>query len=437
MDHVQAQRKGVNEIGVKSTLRKASFGLGEQTLDCDNDDADSRPRMPSTESPVWSLDGTKSIPRMPSTGSSDSRESPVSLYGTKSIPRTQSTGNSDSQNSPVSLVVSDASHEFDNVSLLSGEGDIPAEFVVSIDKLFESTLNVDGQEPDPEAQLGNSKPIKPKRKGARPVNSSFIRRRKKQVVAVSVLILVVMIIGIAVGTTYYTRNSSSTTSLEEPSPTDSTSTQEPPTIIPSLPGTTVDLPVTTQQPPTVSSTPDSSPTPPPSTKPTTASTTVAPTTASTTVAPTTASTTVVSTTPPSADICFGATIIADFPFEDSGSTVGGDIIQADSQALECSVVNEGAQGTWYSIQGNAGSDSCITVTTEGSKFNTVLGVYSGSCDNLTCVDENNNIGFFNRSSKVTWTAQQGLVYHIFLGGDGDSTGPFIMSLTSQQGGPCN
>ena len=50
-----------------------------------------------------------------------------------------------------------------------------------------------------------------------------------------------------------------------------------------------------------------------------------------------------------------------------------------------SLCNRGASGTvWYSIQPEAGQNVLITTCGSYTQFDTILGVYSGSCDNLVC-----------------------------------------------------
>lgn len=119
----------------------------------------------------------------------------------------------------------------------------------------------------------------------------------------------------------------------------------------------------------------------------------------------------------------------DTPFSDSGSTIAGAEVQRRSQALACSVVSRGTLGVWYVVQASAVDNTCITVSTARSDFNTILAVYNGTCNNLTCVTENDDSSSLVRTSQVSFTAERGVLYYVFVGGaDDDDAGDFIFSL---------
>lgn len=131
--------------------------------------------------------------------------------------------------------------------------------------------------------------------------------------------------------------------------------------------------------------------------------------------------------------CASSIEIDELPYLDSGSSANGPVQFAGSQALTCPVVKPDIRGVWYA--GQAISESCITVSTAGSQFDTVLAVYTGSCDNLSCLVENDNESELVRSSQVSWTAEPETLYYLFLGGvDLDAAGDFQISVTVCQKG---
>jgi hypothetical protein len=96
--------------------------------------------------------------------------------------------------------------------------------------------------------------------------------------------------------------------------------------------------------------------------------------------------------------------------------------------LKCSLVDRGTRGVWYAVQA-AVATSCIAVSTAGSDFDTIVAVYNGTCSNLTCVAENDDTSLLVRASQVSFTAERGVLYHVFVGGaDDDDEGDFIISL---------
>lgn len=93
--------------------------------------------------------------------------------------------------------------------------------------------------------------------------------------------------------------------------------------------------------------------------------------------------------PPANDDCSGALQATTFPYtytqsDGGGATNNGGFVTACSSSMN--------DGTWFSFSGN-GNTHVITVTMPASSdFDAAIGVYSGTCGNLVCVDRVDNNG---------------------------------------------
>ena len=93
--------------------------------------------------------------------------------------------------------------------------------------------------------------------------------------------------------------------------------------------------------------------------------------------------------------------------------------------------NRGGASLWWSW--TAPATGTVTFDTQGSDFDTLLAVYTGgSVGGLTLVASNDDA--IGRQSQVSFTAQQGMVYHIAVDGYSGATGSIVLNW-SQAGGP--
>ena len=74
----------------------------------------------------------------------------------------------------------------------------------------------------------------------------------------------------------------------------------------------------------------------------------------------------------------------------------------------------------------------MTVSTEGSDFDTLLAVYTGTAvNNLNLVASNDDVNILNDlTSQVTFSAQAGQTYYIAVDGYGGATGNIELSLSA-------
>ena len=95
-------------------------------------------------------------------------------------------------------------------------------------------------------------------------------------------------------------------------------------------------------------------------------------------------------------------------------------------------IDNGAPGIWYTFLGTGDS---ITLSTCNplTNFATQIGVFSGTCGNLICVDGNNNIGCAGDTTgaSVSIFAEMDSTYFVFVTGSSvNDTGIFELSITN-------
>ncbi len=89
--------------------------------------------------------------------------------------------------------------------------------------------------------------------------------------------------------------------------------------------------------------------------------------------------------------------------------------------------NPGGHSIWY--VGTAIATGPIRLSTEGSDFDTLLAVYTGtSVDNLVLVGSNNNINSTNHQSGLTFNGVAGTVYYIAVDGYNGTFGKAVLNI---------
>ena len=120
----------------------------------------------------------------------------------------------------------------------------------------------------------------------------------------------------------------------------------------------------------------------------------------------------------------------------SGSTVSEPLTLVSP---DCLGEDTTVSAIWYTITPPA--DTMVTVSSCGSCFDTVLSIYSSSCDTLSCVEFNDDTsgscesacGFEFLSSSVSFCAS-GDEYKILLRGYNGATGDYQLNI--ETGSPC-
>jgi hypothetical protein len=95
-------------------------------------------------------------------------------------------------------------------------------------------------------------------------------------------------------------------------------------------------------------------------------------------------------------------------------------------APTCNGVSPTSPGVWYTVVGN-GNTFTASLCDSWSEYDSKLSVYCGDCDDLICIDGNDD--FCNVLSEVTWCSQFGATYYILVHGYGGASGDFTLTLT--------
>src|SRR5690606_1026379 len=99
-----------------------------------------------------------------------------------------------------------------------------------------------------------------------------------------------------------------------------------------------------------------------------------------------------------------------------------------------------APGVWYTVQGIGGM---MTADLCGANFDTKIGIFTGACGNLTCVQGNDDDtgtngatacgGSFVTQSPTSWLGLTGTTYYIYVTAYQTNTGTFNLTLSSVPG----
>lgn len=133
--------------------------------------------------------------------------------------------------------------------------------------------------------------------------------------------------------------------------------------------------------------------------------------------------------PPANDNCMGALVASAFPYsytqsDAAGATNNDGIVEVCSNAMN--------DGTWFTFTGDGTVHNIKVTMPTGSNFDPQLGVYSGTCDNLVCVntvDEGLSGGVEEKMSVPTVA---GTVYYVNVGHyddyDDEMEGAFTITI---------
>ncbi|MDP6908010.1 MAG: HYR domain-containing protein, partial [Flavobacteriales bacterium] len=108
----------------------------------------------------------------------------------------------------------------------------------------------------------------------------------------------------------------------------------------------------------------------------------------------------------------------------SSSSVGSSA--ADAPA-DCGTSLSGLEGVWYTFTGDGSTVTASTCSQAG--YDTKLGIFSGSCGSLVCVDGNDDfVGCTGFTSEVEFATLNGTQYYIYVTGFLGATGSFDLTL---------
>jgi hypothetical protein len=109
----------------------------------------------------------------------------------------------------------------------------------------------------------------------------------------------------------------------------------------------------------------------------------------------------------------------------STSDHGGAKVDTDGAPSCGSTSRATAPGVWYAIVGNGGAITASTCA--GTDFDSQISVFTGdSCDQLTCVDGNNDA--CGSQSLVVFLSNPDQIYHVLVHGFGGAFGTFALRI---------
>lgn len=117
----------------------------------------------------------------------------------------------------------------------------------------------------------------------------------------------------------------------------------------------------------------------------------------------------------------------------SSMTVGVPNDNATSDAMACGGQSSGGQ-RWYLYESAYNSEITVSTINALTNFDTYLKVYSGTCGDLQCIAQNDDIPGTGFQSQVMFSAVEGETYLIRVGGFASMSGTF--ALTFDCGGGC-
>ncbi|MDB4299223.1 T9SS type A sorting domain-containing protein, partial [Flavobacteriaceae bacterium] len=128
------------------------------------------------------------------------------------------------------------------------------------------------------------------------------------------------------------------------------------------------------------------------------------------------------------DLCENALAI------DCGATYTGDtsnFFNTGAPEEDCGTGLDTAPGAWHTLTIPADGDYTVTVNTVGSAFDTKLGIFSGSCDALVCVDGNDDIGGGVLQSEVTFVGTASETYILYVTGFAANAGVYNLNVACE------
>lgn len=114
-----------------------------------------------------------------------------------------------------------------------------------------------------------------------------------------------------------------------------------------------------------------------------------------------------------------------------GDVISGTTECATIDVAPFCVVPIDAPGVWYTITGTGGTITLDLCNIPGTTYDTRINVYSGDCNNLTCVAGNDDGAAcgFAYPSTVTFNSSACETYYILVQGFNNITGDFVMSVS--------
>jgi len=129
---------------------------------------------------------------------------------------------------------------------------------------------------------------------------------------------------------------------------------------------------------------------------------------------------------PEGTVAVGATCAEAIPIT-CGESLSGTTSGAAQQVPECSETLNTAPGRWYQFVGT-GEKVRVSTCDLGTDFDTQIGVFRGSCNNLVCVTGNDDDIDCDASSSLDFISTAGTTYYIYVTGFDTESGNYVLSI---------
>ena len=117
------------------------------------------------------------------------------------------------------------------------------------------------------------------------------------------------------------------------------------------------------------------------------------------------------------------------PITCGDTTYGANWIALVSYPPMCDSLAPDTMGAWYKYTAPMAGNVTASTCHDSTDFNTIIHVYSGACDSLVCVGENDDGPFcVNGASEISWPTVASVDYYIYVSGENGATGNFGLSL---------
>jgi hypothetical protein len=122
---------------------------------------------------------------------------------------------------------------------------------------------------------------------------------------------------------------------------------------------------------------------------------------------------------PANDECAAAIVVSTVPFANVVDTTAATVAAGDPVHTPCTSTQD-SHTVWYRF--TPAMTGTVTAFTGGSDYDTVMAVFSGSCDALTPVACNDDVGAASMAAEVEFSAAEGVTYLIEVAAFGDDAG---------------
>lgn len=111
-----------------------------------------------------------------------------------------------------------------------------------------------------------------------------------------------------------------------------------------------------------------------------------------------------------------------------GDTITGTTVGALDENIPSDLcgLGDGTAGVWFTL---SGTNELTTLSLCNSSFDTRINVYTGECNDLTCLESNDN--FCDSQSEVEFISQSGTDYLIYISGAPGESGDFELVVTCE------